>query len=308
MLRTPLYFTNGYKPLIRLITTATVLALIIYTQASSGANPSTHSSPTLTAPLHIHIKETIDIPKNCFTQGFTWFQQHFYLSCGRYGKSSVLKLSDTGTIIKRTRFNRNIFAEGLAIHNEALYVLSWNAGKAFKINTDTLAIEQVHSIQAPAWGMTKTIQPNNRGPAFIVSHGTSQLSVLTPGTFKPLSYFSVHDSNNQAITQINELESLGALMFANLWFENNIILFSLPEKDKDNTRLLAHINLDEITLNSLNKKEGRVLNGIAYDAKSDCLWITGKEWGKAYAIAVDLNESLIALSGVRIDCPTKTKR
>eukprot|EP01121_Diplochlamys_sp_Union-15-3_P003709 TRINITY_DN1364_c0_g1_i3.p2 TRINITY_DN1364_c0_g1~~TRINITY_DN1364_c0_g1_i3.p2 ORF type:complete len:110 (+),score=21.26 TRINITY_DN1364_c0_g1_i3:434-763(+) len=79
------------------------------------------------------------------------------------------------------------------------------------------------------------------------------------------------------VTQLNELEYINGLVFANIWFSNEIAVIN-----PNTGRVVGFIDLS-----SLKQPEG-VLNGIAYNSVTDTIYVTGKNWSKLFEIKVNL--------------------
>jgi glutaminyl-peptide cyclotransferase len=126
------------------------------------------------------------------------------------------------------------------------------------------------------WGLT------HDGTALIQSDGTERLRFLDPETFQVLREVSVRDERGAPIRELNELEWVKGEIYANVWQSDRIARI-----DPRDGRLLGWIDLAE-----LGKPEERsadhngVLNGIAYDAAGDRLFVTGKYWRKVFQIRV----------------------
>ena len=70
-------------------------------------------------------------------------------------------------------------------------------------------------------------------------------------------------------------------IYANVWHSDRIARIS-PK----NGKLLGWIDLSGLRDPSTTANPDAVLNGIAYDAKDDRLFVTGKLWPKLYEIKV----------------------
>jgi len=91
----------------------------------------------------------------------------------------------------------------------------------------------------------------------------------------------VADEKGNSVSNINELEFVHGEIYANIWHTDQIARIS-PRTGK----VLGWINLSGlIDKNELADPEA-VLNGIAYDAKADRLFVTGKLWPKLFEIKV----------------------
>ena len=79
---------------------------------------------------------------------------------------------------------------------------------------------------------------------------------------------------------MNELEWVKGEIFANVWQTNWIVRI-----DPKDGRVLGLVNLAGILppATVINSPDG-VLNGIAYDAKHDRLFVTGKNWPSLFEI------------------------
>jgi glutamine cyclotransferase len=113
-----------------------------------------------------------------------------------------------------------------------------------------------------------------------MSDGTNELRFLDPETLEELGRLAVVDGDGQPVARLNELEWIEGEVWANVWL----------------TDLIARIDpatgqvLGWIDLTGLLPDEDRavqrvdVLNGIAYDAATGRLFVTGKWWPKLFEI------------------------
>jgi glutamine cyclotransferase len=87
---------------------------------------------------------------------------------------------------------------------------------------------------------------------------------------------------NSPIKRINELEYIRGYIFANVW-ETPMIL----KIDPANGKVVGKLDMINIT-NEIKAMypNADVLNGIAFDANSKAMLITGKLWPKTYLIKI----------------------
>jgi glutamine cyclotransferase len=83
------------------------------------------------------------------------------------------------------------------------------------------------------------------------------------------------------VTDLNELEYIHGQIYANVWHTDRIARIS-PESG----RVLGWINLAGLLRPGEVSDQEAVLNGIAYDAVHDRLFVTGKLWPKLFEIKV----------------------
>jgi len=92
---------------------------------------------------------------------------------------------------------------------------------------------------------------------------------------------TVKDSG-EPVRQLNELEMVGKDLFANVWTTDRIVRIDLATG-----AVTGHIDLDRLHQDSARGHEVDVLNGIAWDAQSRRLFVTGKLWPSLYEIKVE---------------------
>lgn len=77
----------------------------------------------------------------CFTQGLFIHNGKIIESCGLNGKSSIrIVHAHNGSVIKEKRFQHKYFAEGLAVVNNTIYVLTWKNKEMIVLDLHTLEI------------------------------------------------------------------------------------------------------------------------------------------------------------------------
>ncbi len=123
------------------------------------------------------------------------------------------------------------------------------------------------------WGLT------HDGARLIMSDGTATLRFLDPASFKETGRLNVRD-NGVAISKLNELEFVKGEILANVWQTSRVARIS-PKTGE----VLGWIDLSGL-LDAREAAGTDVLNGIAYDAKGDRLFVTGKWWPKLFEIKI----------------------
>jgi len=110
-----------------------------------------------------------------------------------------------------------------------------------------------------------------------MSDGTPTLRFLDPQTLKQIGKLEVRDGG-VPVDDLNELEVVKGEIFANVWMQDRIARIN-PKTGA----VTGWIDLTGI-LDPRDRAGADVLNGIAYDAAKDRLFVTGKLWPKLFEI------------------------
>jgi len=211
-----------------------------------------------------------------FTQGLLYVDGHLYESTGLRGQSSIRMLDlNTGRVLQKYDLPADYFGEGLTDWGSTLVQLTWQAHKGFVYDRFSFALLRTFSYAGEGWGLT------HDDKQLIMSDGTSYLRFLDPKSFRETRRIHVTTENGQEIPDLNELEYVRGEIYANIWHSDRIARIS-PKTGK----LLGWIDLNGLRDPSTTANPDAVLNGIAYDAKENRLFVTGKLWPKLYEIKV----------------------
>jgi len=164
------------------------------------------------------------------------------------------------------------FGEGITVLNNQILELTWQAQTGFVYDKSTLRVLRSFNYPGEGWGLT------NDGKQIYMSDGSPQIRVWDPATLKEVRRITVKDGN-QPVTELNELEFVRGEILANVWQTDRIARIS-PADGK----VLGWIDLAGILPKSDHPEPDAVLNGIAYDAAGDRLFVTGKLWPKIFEI------------------------
>jgi glutamine cyclotransferase len=110
-----------------------------------------------------------------------------------------------------------------------------------------------------------------------MSDGSSTLYFWDPETFKEIGHLDVTDKG-RPVPELNELEYIRGEIYANVWQTERIARIS-----PSTGQVLGWIDLKGL-LTPAERRRTDVLNGIAYDAKQNRLFVTGKLWPKLFQI------------------------
>jgi len=212
---------------------------------------------------------------DAFTQGLIFSNGFFFESTGRYGQSTVRKVElHTGRVVQQRRLDPMYFGEGLTAWAGQLVQLTWRSQIAFVYDMASLAPQRTFAYSGEGWGLT------HDGRELILSDGTDTLRFLSPTTFRETRRLRVRDGN-MAVEDLNELEYVRGEIYANVWHTDRIARIS-PHSG----RVTGWIELRGLMSTGYRLDPEAVLNGIAYDAASNRLFVTGKLWPRLFEIEV----------------------
>jgi len=210
-----------------------------------------------------------------FTQGLVYADGHLYESTGIEGRSSLRMVDvETGRVLQELPVPKPYFAEGLTTWGSTLIQLTWQSHVAFVYDRFSFRQLRTQSYTGEGWGLTTD------GKALILSDGTARLRFLDPVTFREVRSITVKD-HGRPVIQLNELEMVKGEIYANVWHSDRIARIA-PATGK----VLGWIDLAGLLPPRERSDPEAVLNGIAYDAAHDRLFVTGKLWPRLFEINV----------------------
>lgn len=247
------------------------------TLESSSTSSSEESSPDAPAALPpVYTYEVIsEYPHDpdAFTQGLVYLDGVLYEGTGLYGQSSLRKVElETGEPLLQHDLPAQYFGEGIAVMDGTVYQLTWKAQEGFRYNAEDFSLTGEFTYPTEGWGLT------HDGERLIMSDGTSYLTMRDPDTFEELNRVEVVGVNGP-VTMLNELEYIGREVYANVWQTDWIVRI-----DPNTGEIVGYIDLTGLLPADERTGTEDVLNGIAYDAENDRLFVTGKLWPKLYEI------------------------
>lgn len=251
----------------------------------SGGGETTEV-PARPVPAQIKYELVREYPHDAtaFTEGLQFVDGHLYESTGRYGKSELRKVDlETGKVLQSVKMDDKYFGEGLAVLNGKIYQLTYMEHTGFIYDQKTL--KQLGTFSFPnneGWGMTTD------GTHLIYDDGTHLLFFLDPNTLKEVKRIEVLDNSGQ-VRALNELEYINGYIYANQWQTNYIYKID-PNTGNvvgkaDLSDLRQKVGIPYPVANDEDSPE--VLNGIAYDAAGNRIFVTGKNWPKLLEIKLD---------------------
>ncbi len=208
-----------------------------------------------------------------FTQGLVYHDGYLFEGTGKNGRSSLSKINlEDGTVVMSKDLSQRYFGEGIEIVDDKIYQLTWQSHLVFVYDKTTFESVASHYNATQGWGLAYD------GEHLILSDGSATLQFMDPETFAPQRKVEVKLADN-AIYQLNELEYIDGEVWANVW-QTDYILRIDPATGAVNS-IIDLSGLSDLT--QLGSSEA-VLNGIAWDAEGERLFVTGKHWAHLFEI------------------------
>ena len=222
------------------------------------------------------IVNTYPHDRAAFTQGLVYRSGELYEGTGLYGQSTLRRVDlSTGDVREKVTLGSDYFGEGIAVLTDRIYQLTWREQTGFVYDRETFALLDRFSYATEGWGLTTD------GTHLIASNGTDRITFHDPGTFAELDSIAVR-ADGEPVQRLNELEYVKGEIWANIFQTDRIARI-----DRTTGAVRGWINLSGL----LSEKERAgldvgVLNGIAYDAAKNRVFVTGKNWPKLFEITL----------------------
>lgn len=208
-----------------------------------------------------------------YTQGLFIVDGMMYESAGLYGQSSLSETNiKTWKQVRRTPIEARYFAEGSVMLNGKLFVLTYQEHTCFVYDPLSFTPQASFGYEGEGWGLTTD------GEKLYMSNGSDKITVRNPNTFGVESTIQVTDGG-APIERINELEWVNGTIWANIYQSDNIAII-----DPKSGIVKSWLNCSELRSRTKGQSNAEVLNGIAYNPKSNTLFLTGKNWGTLFEI------------------------
>ena len=264
----------GGRRLICLLALCACLGVLACSDSPTGNDPS--DLPPQAPVYGYTVVRAYPHDREAFTQGLAFDDQGaLYESTGQRGESSLRRVElSSGSVLQRYDLPASLFGEGIAVFDDRIIQLTWQAGRAFVYDKANFSVLQEFTYRTEGWGLT------HDGRRLIMSDGTATLYFLHPGTFAETARLTVRDHRGPVI-RLNELEYVRGEILANIWQTDRIARI-----DPHTGHVTGWIDLAGLLPPSDRRQPVDVLNGIAYDPRTDRLFVTGKWWPRLFEITL----------------------
>jgi glutaminyl-peptide cyclotransferase len=211
-----------------------------------------------------------------YTEGLFYKDGYLYESTGQAGESTVRKVDlKTGETVQRYNLPARYFGEGIVDWKDKLVQLTWQSQTGFVYDLATFKLQRNFSYPGEGWALTRDTKH------LYMSDGSAVLRVLDPESLATTGSIMV-TADGEPVTNLNELEWVRGELYANIWLTNRIARI-----DPVSGHVVGWIDLSGLfDINQTQDPGNDVLNGIAYDAAHDRLFVTGKRWPKLFEITL----------------------
>jgi glutaminyl-peptide cyclotransferase len=256
-----------------------IKALVFYPGKVKKVNSAVEVLSNITPAIYTYkIINTYPHDAKAYTQGLEYHNGFLYESTGRKGESSIRKVDiKTGKVLQKIDINNRYFGEGITIFNDKIHFLTWQSKKGFVYDLNTLQQEKEfnYNKSVEGWGLT------HNDSELIKSDGTHKIWFLDPETHQEKRAIQVYHHKGK-VKDLNELEFINGDIYANYWKKPTIAIIDPATGAVKGLANLAGLQNEVKKTQKLEVDD--VLNGIAFDAKNNRIFVTGKNWAKLFEI------------------------
>ena len=253
------------------------LALVAAVVACGSQPKKRASVPQVVQPVEYSyvIKNVYPHSPKSYTQGLQYVDGVMWEGTGEYGRSEINTYT-LGDEKPQTRITlpRSEFGEGITLLGAKLYQLTWESHVCHVYDVATGKKLRDFRYAGEGWGLTSD------GEKLFMSNGSANIYKLNPETFSREATITV-TLRGEPIRFINELEWIDGKIWANVYTTDRILIIDpatgVVEGMIDFTGLLKEEDVSDNT---------DVFNGIAYDAETKRIFVTGKNWNKLFEVEI----------------------
>ena len=236
------------------------------TPAATPAAPRTYTYRVIESYPH---------STDSYTQGLLFADGVMWEGTGEYGHSRLQRIDlETGRTDVVATLPRSEFGEGIALLDGKIYQLTWENNKAYVYDAATGRQLRTFAYAGEGWGLTTA------GERLYMSDGSEYLRILDPETIRVQRSVPV-TFRGAPVQLLNELEWIDGKIWANVYVTDQIVII-----DPASGIVEGVIDLRGLLPDEEIAPDTDVLNGIAYDAASERIFVTGKRWSKLFEIEI----------------------
>jgi glutamine cyclotransferase len=252
-----------------------LFAVVAFTGVMMWWRESASQQHTRTAraeALRVNVLAEHPHDPEAFTQGLQWIDGNLFEGTGLHGRSSLrrIDLSDW-SVEQHVDLPAEVFGEGIAVVGDRIFEITWQDGLAYVWNRATFERVAEHHYEGEGWGICWD------GTHLVMSDGSDRLTFRDPETFAEVRHVRVRRGRME-IDQLNELECVDGLVYANIWQTDDIARI-----DPSNGRVTGWIDASNL-LTDEEARDADVLNGITYLPDSHRFLLTGKLWPRSFEV------------------------
>ena len=257
----------------------TLWAVVVLALLSAGMAwgcPECHAAtPDDIPPYTYSLVKAWPHDRGAFTEGLVFCGGQLIESTGLNGRSTLRKVDlESGRVLQEVKLPDQFFGEGIAVLGGRIFQLTWQSHRGFIYDLKSLASEGEFPFTGEGWGLTTD------GHSLIMTDGTNRIRFIDPATFQVTRTLDVL-AHGHPVKMLNELEYVKGELYANVWQTEFILRI-----DPATGAIRGVIDLVGILPQSDRARDTDVMNGIAYDAEGDRLFVTGKNWPKLFEVKV----------------------
>lgn len=208
-----------------------------------------------------------------YTEGLLMVDGLMIEGTGLYGQSRLMQWDlASGRVVNDLALDPLYFGEGVTVLDGVIHQLTYIENKRFTYDARSFTRTGTFQYEMQGWGMT------HDGRSIITSNGSSAINFRDPGSFAMQHTIFASDDLGP-VGFLNELEWHDGKLYANVWQTPFI-----AEIDPQSGRITGWINLTGLNPDPATLVYPLVLNGIAVNAASGRLLVTGKCWPHVYEI------------------------
>jgi glutaminyl-peptide cyclotransferase len=247
-----------------------------FTSDAAAAETGPAATPRAAPVYGYEVLKEYPHDPHAFTEGLVYVDDELFEGTGMYGESALRKVDlESGAPLLEHVVGPQHFGEGIAVLDHRIYQLTWETGTCFVYDRKTFREIETFRYETEGWGLTTD------GTALYMSDGTNRITIRDPLTFETIESIEVHDGD-RPIDLLNELEYINGEIWANVYYSDFIARID-PETGIVN----SWIDLTGLLEASPEAEpQPNVLNGIAYDASTGRIFVTGKYWPTLFEIEV----------------------
>jgi glutaminyl-peptide cyclotransferase len=233
------------------------------------------AEPPAVEHLRVRVLAVHPHDPDSFTQGLLWHDGSLYESTGLYGSSRLRRVEpESGGVLQERRLADEFFGEGLARVGDRLIQLTWQNRRGFVYDLRTFEPLSEVVYDTEGWGLC------HDGSQLWMSDGSAYLTRRDMDTFADYGRLEV-TQDGAPVALLNELECAEGWIYANILESDRIVRI-----DPSSGRVRATIDASGL-LTPTERVAAGVLNGIAYEPRTEVFYVTGKNWPRLFEVVFE---------------------